>query len=261
MVLPSGFFYDWQMIPWLDADTPFPDTREALGPGSEAPGLLAVGGGLSTTRLRQAYRRGIFPWFSEGQPVLWWSTAPRMVLPVDEFRVSRSLRKTLRKFVRSPGHEVRVDHAFDLVLNLCAGTPREGQSGTWIVPEMQAAYRAWHREGDVHSFETWVDGRLVGGLYGVCQGRMFYGESMFSLQADASKIALAALVGFCKTQGIALIDCQQQTRHLGSLGARPWPRERFEEHLRQVVDLPPPTEWSYDLSDWMSEDVATAVAP
>lgn len=241
------------MIPWLDADTPFPDTRRALGPGSEAPGLLAAGGGLGTARLRQAYRQGIFPWFSEGQPVLWWSTAPRMVLPVSEFKVSRSLRKTLRKFALSPTHEIRVDHAFDQVVTMCAGTERQGQRGTWILPEMQHAYRAWHRQGDVHSFETWVHGQLVGGLYGVCQGRMFYGESMFSHQTDASKIALAALVGFCKKNGIELIDCQQETSHLESLGARPWPREHFEEHLRRVVDLPPPVEWSYDASEWLTD--------
>ncbi len=258
MVLPSGFFYDGVMIPWLDADTPFPDTAEALGPDSEAPGLLAAGGGLTTTRLRQAYRRGIFPWFSPGQPLLWWSTSPRMVLPVAEFKLSRSLRKTLRKFALTPGCEIRVDHAFDLVLSLCAGTPRAGQAGTWIVPEMQAAYRQWHREGQVHSFETWVNGELVGGLYGVCLGRMFFGESMFSRQADASKIALAALVGFCRRSGIEVIDCQQETAHLASLGARPWPRAQFEHHLRQVVDLPAPTDWSYDALQWVSGEIPGA---
>jgi leucyl/phenylalanyl-tRNA--protein transferase len=176
-----------------------------------------------------------------------------MVLPVSEFKVSRSLRKTLRKFAATPGHEVRVDHAFDLVVTLCARTERHGQRGTWILPEMQEAYRAWHRQGEVHSFETWVNGRLVGGLYGVCQGRMFFGESMFSHESDASKIALAALVGFCQKHGIEVIDCQQETAHLESLGARPWPRERFEAHLRQVVDQPPPTEWSYDASEWLTD--------
>lgn len=244
------------MIPWLDHDTPFPNTSEALGPDSEAPGLLAAGGGLSTARLRQAYRHGIFPWFSDGQPVLWWSTAPRMVLPVSEFKISRSLRKTLRRFARTSGHDIRVDHAFDRVLSLCASTPRDGQNGTWILPEIQSAYRAWHLEGDVHSFETWVDDELVGGLYGVCLGRMFYGESMFSLQTDASKIALAALVGFCRDHGIDVIDCQQQTRHLASLGARAWSRSEFESHLQKVVGLPPPSEWSYDQSVWLSLDAA-----
>lgn len=254
MASPSGFFYDQRMIAWLEDDDPFPDTALALGEDSDAPGLLAAGGGLSTARLRAAYRRGIFPWFGEGQPLLWWSTAPRMVLPVDQFKVSRSLGKTLRRFARTPGCEIRIDHAFDQVLACCAGTPRAGQSGTWILPEMQAAYRRWHREGSVHSFETWINGRLVGGLYGVNIGRMFFGESMFSHQTDASKIALAALVGFCRSNGITVIDCQQQTSHLASLGAEPWSRERFEHHLKAVVDLPEPVNWTYDLASWSSPE-------
>ncbi|MCH8179619.1 MAG: leucyl/phenylalanyl-tRNA--protein transferase [Proteobacteria bacterium] len=239
------------MIPWLAPDTPFPDTAQALGPDSEAPGLLAAGGDLSPQRLEMAYRRGIFPWFSEGQPVLWWTTDPRMVLPVAEFKFSRSLRKTVQRFLRTPGCEVRIDSDFDAVMRACALTPRDGQHGTWILPEMRAVYAQWHRQGRVHSFETWVDGVLVGGLYGVCLGRMFFGESMFAHRTDASKIALAALVAFCRRHGIALIDCQQETAHLASLGARPWPRTRFEGHLNQVTALPPPGDWTYDESLWL----------
>ena len=212
------------MIPWLAPDTPFPDTSQALGPDSEAPGLLAAGGDLRPERLEAAYRRGIFPWFSEGQPVLWWTTDPRMVLPVDEFKLSRSLRKTLQRFLRTPGCEVRIDSDFAAVMQACALTPRDGQNGTWILPEMREVYAQWHQRGRVHSFETWVDGILVGGLYGVSLGRMFFGESMFAHRTDASKIALAALVAFCRRHGIALIDCQQETAHLASLGASPIPR-------------------------------------
>ncbi|HRH29065.1 MAG TPA: leucyl/phenylalanyl-tRNA--protein transferase [Aquabacterium sp.] len=238
------------MIEWLNEHDPFPETSQALGPDTDAPGLLAAGGGLSVQRLREAYRRGIFPWFGPGQPVMWWSTAPRMVLPVDDFKLSRSLRKTIEKFRRTPGCEIRIDHSFEQVIRHCANTPREGQDGTWIVDPIQQAYADWHELGQVHSFETWMDGELVGGLYGINLGRMFYGESMFAHRADASKIALAALVCFCRAHGIEVIDCQQETDHLASMGARPWPRADFEAHLKRVVDLPAPANWSYDESMW-----------
>lgn len=242
------------MIPWLEPDSPFPDTSLALGPGSEAPGLLAAGNELTVERLDAAYRRGIFPWFSPGQPVLWWTTDPRMVLPTAEFKLSRSLRKTIRRFRHTPDSAIRVDGAFDQVIRACAGTPREGQDGTWIVPAVQQVYARWHRMGRVHSFETWWDGELVGGLYGVSIGRMFFGESMFAWRTDASKIALAALVCFCRANGIALIDCQQQTQHLASLGARPLLRGEFEAHLRGVIDEPAPRIWAYDDSLWSELD-------
>ncbi len=242
------------MIPWLEPHSPFPDTSLALGPDSEAPGLLAAGNELSVERLDAAYRRGIFPWFSPGQPVLWWTTDPRMVLPVAEFRLSRSLRKTIRRFRETPDSTVRIDGAFDQVIRACAGTPREGQDGTWIVPAVQQVYAQWHRMGRVHSFETWWEGELVGGLYGVSIGRMFFGESMFAWRTDASKIALAALVCFCRANGITLIDCQQQTQHLASLGARPLLRGEFEAHLRGVIDHPPPPVWAYDDSLWSELD-------
>lgn len=240
------------MIAWLPDDDPrwFPPTDDALGPGSDAAGLLAVGGDLRPERLNEAYRRGIFPWFSPGQPPLWWSLDPRMVLKVDEFALSRSLRRTLLRFIDTPGCAVRFDADLPGTLADCADTPRAGQAGTWILPEMQAAYARWHRQGRVHSVETWMDGQRVGGLYVVNLGRMVYGESMFAHRTDASKIALAALVAFCRAEGIPWIDCQQQTRHLASMGARPVPRAEFEAHLAGVVDLPPPARWAYDRAHW-----------
>jgi len=201
-------------------------------------------------RLEQAYRQGIFPWYSDGQPVQWWAPDPRMVLPVAEFKLQRSLRKTLGRFLRTPGCELRIDSAFERVIANCAGTLRDGQRGTWIVPAMQQAYADWHRAGVVHSFETWVHGRLVGGLYGVGIGSMFFGESMFSHATDASKIALAALVAFCRAHGITLIDCQQNTAHLKSLGAREIARADFERHLGLTLGVPGPLRWTYDASYW-----------
>ena len=239
------------MITWLRGpDDPLPDTRRALGPGSDVPGLLAAGGGLGPERLTEAYSKGVFPWYSEGQPVLWWSPDPRMVLLTDEFKPSRSLRKTIQRFARSPGCELRIDSAFRRVIGACAGTPREGQNGTWIVPEMVEAYAAWHAQGFVHSVETWIDGELAGGLYGVSLGRMFFGESMFSHRADASKIALAALVCFCRAHGMPMIDCQQHTGHLASMGARTLPRAAFEARLTPILGEPPVTDWIYDFSLW-----------
>ena len=239
------------MIAWLRTpDDPLPDTRRALGPGSEAPGLVAAGGELTPQRLTEAYSKGIFPWYSEGQPVLWWSPDPRMVLIVEEFKLTRSLRKTIARFNRTPGCEVRIDSAFRRVIGACAGTPREGQGGTWIVPEMVEAYCAWHALGSVHSVETWMDGELVGGLYGVSLGRMVYGESMFSLRSDASKIALAALVCFCTEHGVTMIDCQQRTGHLASLGGRELPRTEFERMLPPRLREPDIGEWTYDPAHW-----------
>ena len=236
-------------LPWLAEDTPFPPTALALDAGSDAPGLLAAGGGLSVRRLCAAYRHGIFPWYGQGQPVLWWSTEPRMVLPVAEFRLSRSLRKTLQRFLAQPGREVRIDHDFVAVIHACAQVPRDGQDGTWIVAEMIDAYIALHEAGVAHSVETWIEGELVGGLYLVNLGRMVFGESMFARRTDASKIALSALVAFCRAHAIAMIDCQQDTAHLASLGARPIRREPFEAHLRQCVDEAPPR-WAYDSAQW-----------
>jgi leucyl/phenylalanyl-tRNA--protein transferase len=247
------------MVPWIDDDLPLPDPAAALDADSDAPGLVAAGGSLTLQRLHEAYGKGIFPWFSRGQPVLWWSPDPRMVLPVAAFKVSRSLRKTLRRFIDTPGCEVRIDTAFDRVITACASTPREGQDGTWIVPAMVQAYRDWHRAGAVHSVETWIDGELVGGLYGVALGRMFFGESMFSHRTDTSKIALAALVAFCRARGITLIDCQQNTGHLASLGAHEVPRTDFLRHVRTASAQDEVADWTYHRSHWLQlEALATA---
>jgi leucyl/phenylalanyl-tRNA--protein transferase len=235
------------MIPWLAPDDPFPPVARSL---AEPSGLLAASGHVDADMLVRAYAHGIFPWYSEPHPVLWWSPDPRMVLHAAEFKLSRSLAKTLRRFVRTPGCELRIDGDFRAVIQACAGTPREGQGGTWIVPQMVQAYVAWHRLGRAHSFETWVDGRLVGGLYGVGIGRMFYGESMFSWRTDASKIALAALAAFCRAHGIDLIDCQQHTRHLASFGACEIPRAEFERHLGLTLGAAPPRRWTYDRALW-----------
>ena len=243
------------MISWLHAPTdPLPSTRRALPPGSDAPGLLAAGGALTPQRLAEAYTHGVFPWYSEGQPVLWWSPDPRMVLLVDEFKLSRSLRKAVRRFAGDPRCELRIDSAFRRVITACANAPREGQDGTWIVPEMVEAYCAWHALGQVHSFETWVDGELVGGLYGVSFGRMFFGESMFAHRTDASKIAFAGLVCFCRAHGVAMIDCQQHTGHLASLGARQLQRAEFEARMSRSLGAPPIRDWTYDLAMWRHLD-------
>ena len=239
------------MVAWLHApDDPLPDTRQALPPGSDAPGLLAAGGELTPKRLTEAYSHGVFPWYSAGQPVLWWSPDPRMVLLVDEFRLSRSLRKTVKRFAANPRCELRIDSAFRRVIGACASAPREGQDGTWIVPEMIEAYCAWHALGAAHSVETWIDGELVGGLYGVSLGRMFFGESMFARRTDASKIAFAALVCFCRAHGVTMIDCQQHTGHLASMGARELRRVEFETRLTRNQGAPPIVDWTYDLRLW-----------
>jgi leucyl/phenylalanyl-tRNA--protein transferase len=250
-----------QPLIWIDDDDPLPPSRLALGPDSDAPGLLAAGGSLTPRRLEEAYRHGVFPWFSRGQPVLWWSPDPRMVLPVAQFKVSKSLGKTLRRFVRDPRCELRVDSAFGRVIDACARTPREGQAGTWIVPQMVAAYTEWHRRGRVHSFETWVDGRLVGGLYCVAIGRMVFGESMFAWASDASKIALAALVAFGRVRGVRLIDCQQNTGHLASLGAHEVSRNTFEQHLSLVSGEPDIGDWSYDSAMWLQLEALQGTSP
>jgi leucyl/phenylalanyl-tRNA--protein transferase len=238
------------LLRWIDDEQPLPHPSTALGPGTEAPGLVAAGGRVTPERLLEAYRAGIFPWYSPGQPALWWSPDPRMVLPVAEFRLAPSLKKTIRRFLRTPGCEIRVDHDLAAVIEACARTPRDGQDGTWIVPEMRTAYAAWGAEGRVHSVETWVQGRLVGGLYFVLLGRMVYGESMFSQATDGSKIALAALVAGCRRRSIAWIDCQQNTRHLASLGAREVPRERFLAHVSRAAAAPGAAAWTYDPADW-----------
>jgi leucyl/phenylalanyl-tRNA--protein transferase len=226
------------MIPWLSARDPFPPLTKAL---ADPNGLLAAGGDLSTARLIDAYRHGIFPWFSEGEPVLWWSPDPRMVLVPGEFKISRSLHKRLRQ----PDYEVRVNTQFETVMRACAA-PRDRRTGTWITDDMIAAYLSLHQRGIAHSVETWIDGELAGGLYGVSLGRMFYGESMFTRATDASKIALAHLVHQLERWGFGLIDCQMATGHLASLGAREITREAFVRKLAELVNCEPPSHWRFD---------------
>ncbi|MGI9134638.1 MAG: leucyl/phenylalanyl-tRNA--protein transferase [Rhodoferax sp.] len=223
--------------------------ESAWDAGTSAPGLLAAGADLEVATLEQAYANAIFPWFSKGQPLLWWSPDPRMVLPVPEFRLHRSLRNTLRHFVKDPACEVRFDHAFSAVIEACATAPRAGQSSTWIVPAMVEAYTRLHQAGLAHSVETWIDGELVGGLYCVSLGRAVFGESMFTRIPNGSKIALAALVAFCREAGISLIDCQQNTRHLASLGAREIPRKVFLTHVRSAESAAMAT-WSFSRLYW-----------
>lgn len=227
-------------IVWLsehDSPEAFPPVDRAL---REPDGLLAAGGDLSPERLLAAYRRGIFPWYSAGQPILWWCPDPRAVLLPGDFKTSRSLAKT----IRNKGFETRIDTAFKDVVRACgSSTIRPG--GTWLSVEMRAAYTQLHHLGYAHSFETWLDGTLVGGLYGVALGRMFFGESMFSLERDASKVALARLCGELLVRGIQMIDCQMATPHLLSLGAQLIPRAQFISHLDAfIAAVVPPGRWT-----------------
>ena len=229
------------MIPWLDNNAPFPPLSRAL---AEPNGLLAAGGELSAERLIEAYRSGIFPWYSADQPLLWWSPDPRMVLIPGELKLSRSLGKRLRK----RDFEIRIDSAFVTVMRACAAPrdTRNGEGGTWITDDMIAAYTALHQCGIAHSVETWINGELAGGLYGVALGRMFYGESMFTRARDASKIALAHLARQLERWGFGLIDCQMNTPHLASLGAREIARVEFIRRLKLLVNCEPPHSWQFD---------------
>ena len=220
------------MIPWLDSADAFPPLELAL---TEPNGLLCAGGDLSAQRLLLAYRQGIFPWYSVGEPILWWSPDPRMVLVPSEFKISRSLQRTLR----AGTYQIQLDSNFPAVMRFCAQTPRNGQVGTWITAEIQEAYGKLHKLGFAHSVETWMNGKLVGGLYGLAIGKMFYGESMFSHATDASKLALAHLTRFLTEQGFGLIDCQMNTPHLASLGAREIPRSEFITQLLALTAVLP----------------------
>lgn len=220
------------VIPWLEAQDPFPPVARAL---RDPNGLLCAGADLSLERLLAAYRRGIFPWYSGSEPILWWSPDPRLVLASEELKVSRSLAKS----VRNKGYEVRIDTAFPRVLAGCAA-PRAGDGGTWLGEDMRCAYVRLHAAGYAHSFETWRGTDLVGGLYGVALGRMFYGESMFARATDASKVALVALVAELRARGFPLVDCQVRTPLLVSLGAREMPRRDFLRALSALVNYPEP---------------------
>jgi leucyl/phenylalanyl-tRNA--protein transferase len=254
------------LIPWLNDNTPFPPVEHALRTPN---GLLAAGGSLSVPRLLDAYRHGIFPWFNPGDPILWWSPDPRMVLIPSEFKISRSLAKVLR----NAPYEVRTDTAFEQVMRSCAA-PRtihqDAHHGTWIHEDVIAAYCALHQLGYAHSVEVWMNGQLVGGVYGVAIGLMFYGESMFSNANNASKIALAHLARQLErwqdissppdvpcvpsaehlvasaTRRTCMIDCQMYTPHLASLGAREIPRSEFIARLQELVHCAPITDWQFD---------------
>jgi leucyl/phenylalanyl-tRNA--protein transferase len=223
-------------LPWVAPGEPLPPPGLAL---RDPDGLLAAGSDLSADRLIEAYRQGIYPWYSAGQPVLWWSPDPRMVLHLDEFSPSRSLTKTLRRMRRERTHTISLDRAFAQVMRACA-EPRPGQDGTWIDERMIHAYSELHRRGLAHSVETWVGERLVGGLYGVSIGRMFFGESMFARETDASKVALALWVTLLRRLEFSVIDCQRHTGHLASLGAREIPRAVFLSIVQAFTRRPAP---------------------
>ena len=237
------------MIPWLESDDPFPPSNKAL---HDPNGLLAAGGDLSPARLIDAYSHGIFPWFNADEPILWWSPDPRMVLFPTELKVSRSLKKV----IRNRAYEVRLDSAFTQVMHGCAQA-RHGQSGTWITPVMIEAYTQLHKMGVAHSAETWIDGKLAGGLYGVALGRMFYGESMFTTVSDASKIAFVHLVWQLKRWGFGMIDCQMKTAHLATFGAVEIPRSDFMRRVSNLIQYSPaPILWQFDanLKDELEAD-------
>ena len=217
-----------KVIPWLQDDSPFPPVEDAL---AHPNGLLAAGADLSPERLITAYRHGIYPWYSEGQPLLWWSPDPRMVLYTEEFRTARSLMKRIRR----GDFSISVDTAFDDVVDACARIARDDQNGTWITRDIARAYRRLYELGYAHSVEAWNGERLVGGLYGIALGRVFFGESMFARESDASKVCLDALVRLLRAHGVPVIDCQQETAHLAFMGARPITRRKFADHLVELI--------------------------
>lgn len=222
---------------WIDPSDPLPPTHLAFRADEGANGLLAAGADLSAERLKEAYHKGVFPWFSEGEPVLWWTPSPRLVLFLDEFKISKSFRKTIVQWIEDPSVTITSDRDFPEVMRACA-SPRVGQDGTWITPAVQKAYCDLHGMGLAHSVEVRRQGILVGGLYCVSLGRMLFGESMFSREPNASKIALASLVFWAKKQGGSVIDCQQRTDHLVSLGGREIDRQTFEARLTHAKKEP-----------------------
>ena len=234
-------------LPWIQDHEALPPVTQTWGANSPAPGLLAAGHELTVTRLLESYSHGIFPWFSVDQPILWWSPDPRMVLRPQGLRITRSLAKTLR----NAHYEVRLDTAFAEVIAACGSAPRDGQNGTWIVPEMVAAYENLHRQGYAHSAEVWLDGQLVAGLYFVALGHAVFGESMFTTIPNGSKMALACLVSVCLEHGIPMIACQQNTRHLASLGAREMARTEFMEGITRERQQSP-VDWALQSLYWDS---------
>lgn len=242
-----------RQLPWRlaeAADAPFPPAETAL---RQPDGLLAVGGDLAPVRLLNAYAGGIFPWFSEGEPILWWSPDPRMVFRSDGVHLSSRFRRQLRRL----DWQIRADTAFEQVMRQCALAPRPGQDGTWITEEMIAAYVRLHTLGLAHSVEVWSEGTLAGGIYGVAIGRMFFGESMFSAHSGGSKVALAALGRILHAQGVALFDAQVENPHLLRMGAVSMPRPAFLAHLRQAVQEAPSADgWNAAATTWPARRLA-----
>lgn len=236
-------------LPWLQPEQEFPPIDQTWGDQDPIPGLLAAGDTLDAAHLCAAYGQGIFPWFSEGQPVLWWSPNPRMVLHPKEFRLHRSLRKKLQKLRVDPHYEIRIDTAFSTVMHHCAQAPRDGKNGTWIVQSIIDAYTELHEQGLAHSVEAWYDDQLIGGLYCVAIGKAVFGESMFALQTDASKIALSALVALCQANDVPQIDCQQATAHLSFMGAREISRDQFAQTVSAQTQLPE-MDWQFSPLYW-----------
>jgi leucyl/phenylalanyl-tRNA--protein transferase len=233
-------------IPWLGPNDPFPDPRSQPDPDPEVPGLLAVSERIYSGQLERAYRSGIFPWYSDHQPVLWWSPDPRMTLNPANLKISQSLRKTIRACLDDPSLTLRVDHDFSGVMRACATTERPGQDGTWITHEIMDAYTALHEQGHAHCITLEQNQQAIGGLYCVSFGGMVFGESMFSKVRDSSKLALAALCAWCYDHRVTLIDCQQETAHLRSLGAMPIGRSEFLQHVACAIHAPIQEKWVMD---------------
>ena len=242
-------------IAWLGPNDPFPNPLTEADPDPSVPGLIAVSEHIYPGQLARAYQQGIFPWYSDNQPILWWSPDPRMVLKPSEFKCSESLRKIIRSFCQNTQSQIVVDGDFGAVIRSCATSTRKNQDGTWITHEIIDAYTALHEQGNAHSIAVIEDGQLTGGLYCVSFGGMVFGESMFSHKTNASKIALAALSAWCLQNGVSMIDCQQETTHLLSLGAAPIPRQAFLEQLQISINQTKiEKSWTFDkaiLHHWL----------
>ncbi|MEY3950260.1 MAG: hypothetical protein RJB21_18 [Pseudomonadota bacterium] len=241
-------------LPWLTPEDDFPSPRTHADPDPEVPGLLAISEHITSAQLLKAYSQGIFPWYSDGQPILWWSPNPRMVLKPKEFKISKNFRKDIKNILMDQSWEIRVDHNFHETILSCATQPRMGQDGTWITHAIMHAYGELHAQGLAHSVETFYQGQRVGGLYCVNLGQMVFGESMFSKRTNSSKYALASLCAWAIAQDIEMIDCQQETEHLTSLGGKPIPREDFLNHLDKKCSAKNPI-WSFNksvLSHWLT---------
>jgi len=233
-------------IQWLGPHDPFPNPLTEVDPDPTVPGLVAVSERIYPGQLARAYQSGIFPWYSDNQPVLWWSPDPRMVLNPQKFKCSESLKKHIRHFCHEAQSEILVDADFSAVVRACATSKRKDQDGTWITHEIMDAYTKLHEQGHAHCITVHDHDQMVGGLYCVCFGSMVFGESMFSHSPDSSKLALAALCAWCYDHGVTVIDCQQETSHLRSLGAKPIPRSQFLNHLRLAVETSNQHSWEMD---------------